>query len=434
MKKRDSSIIPILIDNNWDMIQNLEEYKILEKTEVWQKYTQKYLEYEEKGILNKISETQEVENVLNSEEYKKYSAKVHPILMKEEMDFITKKKLNVGGAIVNTEGLTKLQGADYVKRIGDAITEAVNSVKRIERNPNNRYKKKPLIPNPQFHDTKDFKEFFGKHFATGEGDIILDFFSGSATTAHAVMQLNAEDGGNRKYIMVQSPEQCSRDSEAYKAGYRTIAELGAERIRRAGKKIKQDTGKDIDYGFKYFRVSSPNKKDVCFNPLMSDEEKEQYLNGDKFKEDRTDEDLLYDTFIKAGIQLDRKYQKRTVNGRNYFIVINASIKWDEIKALCTDENEAVGDSFEFCFHNEKRQKEIKYITRDKYNEYFANLILNNIYIFIYEKNVSNIVWEKLAKHQPAKIYTVERSLKLLGAEKVKEIVKGISPNTEILVM
>lgn len=432
MKKRDSSIIPIWIDNNWDMIQNLEEYKILEKTEVWQKYTQKYLEYEEKGILNKISETQEVENVLNSEEYKKYSAKVHPILMKEEMDFITKKKLNVGGAIVNTEGLTKLQGADYVKRIGDAITEAVNSVKKVERNQNNRYKKKPLIPNPKFHDTRDFKEFFGKHFANGEGDIILDFFSGSATTAHAVMQLNAEDGGNRKYIMVQSPEQCSRDSEAYKAGYRTIAELGAERIRRAGKKIKEDTGKDIDYGFKYFRVSSPNKKDVCFNPLMSDEEKEQYLNGDKFKEDRTDEDLLYDTFIKAGIQLDRKYQKRTVNGRNYFIVINASIKWDEVKALSKDE--PVDDSLEFQFYNEKRQKEKKYISLETYNGYFANLILNNIYIFIYEKNVSNIVWEKLAKYQPAKIYTVERSLKLLGAEKVKEIVKGISPNTEILVM
>lgn len=352
--------------------------------------------------------------------------------LKEKLDEITRKKINVGGAIVNTEGLTKLQSADYVSRISNAITEAVNSVKKVERNPNNRFKKKPLIPNSKFHDTKDFKEFFGKHFATGEGDIILDFFSGSATTAHAVMQLNAEDGGNRKYIMVQSPEQCSRDSEAYKAGYRTIAELGAERIRRAGKKIKQDTGKDIDYGFKYFRVSSPNKKDVCFNPLMSDEEKEKYLNGDKFKEDRTDEDLLYETFIRAGIQLDRKYQKRTVNGRNYFIVINASIKWDEVKALSKDE--PVDDSLEFQFYNEKRQKEKKYISLETYNGYFANLILNNIYIFIYEKDVSCIVWEKLAKQQPAKIYTIERSLKLLGAEKVKEIVKGISPKTEILVM
>lgn len=434
MIKKDSSIIPSLIDDFYQEFINLEEYKNLERTEVWKKYVEKFRELGAQGNFEKIFDTPEYENLKNSEEHKKFEEKILPIISKEALSLATDSTLNVGGAIVSTKGLTKLQGADYVKRVSNAITEAVNSVKKVERNPNNRFKKKPLIPNPQFHDTRDFKEFFGKHFATGEGDIILDFFSGSATTAHAVMDLNAEDGGNRKYIMVQSPEQCSRDSEAYKAGYRTLAELGAERIRRAGKKIKEDTGKDIDYGFKYFRVSSPNKKDVCFNPLMSDEEKEKYLNGDKFKEDRTDEDLLYDTFIKAGIQLDKKVQKRTVNGRNYFIVINASIKWDEIKALCTDENEAVGDSFEFCFHNEKRQKEIKYITRDKYNEYFANLILNNIYIFIYEKNVSNIVWEKLAKHQPAKIYTIERSLKLLGAEKVKEIVKGISPKTEILVM
>lgn len=432
MIKKDSTIIPNLIDDFYKEFSNLEEYKILEKTEVWKKYVEKFRELGAQGNFEKIYDTPEYQNLKNSEEHKKFEEKILPIISKEALSLAINNKANVGGAIINTEGLTKLQGADYVKRIGDAITEAVKSVKRIERNPNNRYKKKPLIPNPQFHDTKDFKEFFGKHFADGEGDIILDFFSGSATTAHAVMELNAADGGNRKYIMVQSPEQCSRDSEAYKAGYRTIAELGAERIRRAGKKIKEDTGKDIDYGFKYFRVSSPNQKDVCFNPLMSDEEKEQYLNGDKYKEDRTDEDLLYDTFIKAGIQFDRKYQKRTVNGRNYFIVIDASIKWDEVKAL--SKNEPVDDSLEFQFYNEKRQIEKKYITLESYNGYFANLILDNIYIFIYEKNVSNIVWEKLAKYQPAKIYTVERSLKLLGAEKVKEIVKGISPDTEILVM
>ena len=432
MKKRDSSIIPNLIDDFYQEFINLEEYKNLEKTEVWKKYVEKFRELGAQGNFEKIFDTPEYENLKNSEEHKKFEEKILPIISKEALSLATDSTLNVGGAIVSTKGLTKLQGADYVKRVSNAITEAVNSVKKVERNPNNRFKKKPLIPNPQFHDTRDFKEFFGKHFATGEGDIILDFFSGSATTAHAIMDLNAEDGGNRKYIMVQSPEQCSRDSEAYKAGYRTIAELGAERIRRAGKKIKEDTGKDIDYGFKYFRVSSPNKKDVCFNPLMSDEEKEQYLNGDKYKEDRTDEDLLYETFIKAGIQLDRKYQKRTVNGRNYFIVINASIKWDEVKALSKDE--PVDDSLELQFYNEKRQKEKKYISLKTYNGYFANLILNNIYIFIYEKDVSCIVWEKLAKQQPAKIYTIERSLKLLGAEKVKEIVKGISPKTEILVM
>lgn len=91
---------------------------------------------------------------------------------------------------------------------------------------------------------------------TKEYDIILDFFSGSATTAHAVMDINAEDGGNRKYIMVQLPEPCDEKSEAYKAGYENIAEIGKERIRRAGKKIKEETGADIDYGFRVYKVDS----------------------------------------------------------------------------------------------------------------------------------------------------------------------------------
>jgi len=91
-----------------------------------------------------------------------------------------------------------------------------------------------------------------------ENEIVLDFFSGSATTAHAVMELNAEDGGCRKYIMVQLPEPCDEKSEAYKAGYETIAEIGKERIRRAGKKIKEETGADIDYGFRVYRVDSLN--------------------------------------------------------------------------------------------------------------------------------------------------------------------------------
>jgi adenine-specific DNA-methyltransferase len=101
---------------------------------------------------------------------------------------------------------------------------------------------------------------------TQEDSIILDFFSGSATTAHAVMQLNAEDGGNRKYIMVQLPEPTDEASEAYKAGYKNIAELGKERIRRAGEKIKEETGAGIDYGFRVFKVDSTNMKNVYYRP------------------------------------------------------------------------------------------------------------------------------------------------------------------------
>lgn len=106
--------------------------------------------------------------------------------------------------------------------------------------------------------------------ATNEDDIVLDFFSGSATTAHAVMQLNAEDGGNRKFILVQLPEQIKEDKPAYKAGYRTIDEIGCERIRRAAKKIKEETSADIDYGFKTFYLNEL-KEDVLTNLLSFDD-------------------------------------------------------------------------------------------------------------------------------------------------------------------
>ena len=189
MTKKDSSIIKKMIDD--DLLLESKEFKELSETEDYKKFME--ICYKENFNVDKVFATSEAYKVLHSKEFNKLFAKY----------FVNKKlkdKVNIGGALINTEGLTELQSADYVSRISNAITEAVSSVKKVERNPNNRYKKKPLIPNSQFHDTKDFKEFFGKHFATGEGDIILDFFSGSATTAHAVMQLNAEDGGNRKYI------------------------------------------------------------------------------------------------------------------------------------------------------------------------------------------------------------------------------------------
>ena len=98
-----------------------------------------------------------------------------------------------------------------------------------------------------------------------KNDIILDFFSGSSTTAHAVMQLNAEDGGNRKFIMVQLPESCNEKSEAFKAGYKNICEIGKERIRRAGKKIIEETGKtDLDVGFRVLKLDSSNMKETRY--------------------------------------------------------------------------------------------------------------------------------------------------------------------------
>ena len=135
--------------------------------------------------------------------------------------------------------------------------------------------------------------------------IILDFFSGSATTAHAVMQLNADDGGHRKFIMVQLPELCGEKTEAFKAGYKNICEIGKERIRRAGDKIKADNPlgtQDLDIGFRVFRVDSSNMKDVYYQP--EDLEQQSIFNlVSNIKDDRTDMDLLYACLLDWGVEI-----------------------------------------------------------------------------------------------------------------------------------
>lgn len=152
--------------------------------------------------------------------------------------------------------------------------------------------------------------------------IILDFFSGSATTAHAVMKLNAEDGGNRKFIMVQLPEKTDEKSEAYKAGYKNICEIGKERIRRAGKKIKEDN-KDkegiekLDIGFRVFRLDTSNMEDVYYTPQEFDE---QNLFADNVKSDRTNEDLLFQVMLDLGIELSVKIEVKEIADKTVHMV------------------------------------------------------------------------------------------------------------------
>ena len=149
-----------------------------------------------------------------------------------------------------------------------------------------------------------------------ENGIILDFFSGSGTSAHAVMQLNAEDNGHRKYILMQLPAETGETSEAYKMGYKTICDIGEERIRRAGKKIKEETGADIDYGF---RVDSSNMKDVYYKP--SDvKQAELDLFTDNIKEDRTPEDLLIQVMLDLGVLLSSKVEEKEIAGKKVFSV------------------------------------------------------------------------------------------------------------------
>ena len=152
--------------------------------------------------------------------------------------------------------------------------------------------------------------------------IIFDFFSGSATTAHAVMQLNAEDGGHRKFIMVQLPEATDEKSEAYKAGYKTICEIGKERIRRAGKKIKEDsplTTQDLDIGFRVLKCDTSNMKEVYYNPAEYEASLFSSLE-DNIKEDRTPEDLLFQVMLDLGVLLSGKIEETTIAGKKVFNV------------------------------------------------------------------------------------------------------------------
>ena len=170
-----------------------------------------------------------------------------------------------------------------------------------------------------------------------KNNIILDFFSGSATTAHAVMQLNAEDGGHRKFIMVQLPELCEEGSEAAKAGYKNICEIGKERIRRAGKKIaeelaaksakenadsplfNQSQASSLDIGFRVLKLDSTNMRDVYYSPEALKQE-DLFAQADNVKEDRTAEDLLFQVMLEKDIPLSSRIETQEVAGKTIYNV------------------------------------------------------------------------------------------------------------------
>lgn len=206
---------------------------------------------------------------------------------------------------------------------------------------------KDLVTNIQNGDNEVQKLFLGKKYFDYPKSVdlvkvitnclnfkkgfILDFFSGSATTAHSVMKLNAEDNGNRKFIMVQLPEICNENTEAYKNGYKTICDIGEERIRRAAKKIKEETNADIDYGFRVYKIDSSNMKDIYYKP--SDLKQEQLkMFESNIKEDRTSEDLLTQVILDLGLTLDLKIEEKIIlNNKLYFVDNNSLI-------ACFDDN------------------------------------------------------------------------------------------------
>ena len=157
---------------------------------------------------------------------------------------------------------------------------------------------------------------------TNKDSLILDFFSGSSTTAHAVMKLNAEDGGNRKFIMVQLPEKTDEKGEAYKAGYKNICEIGKERIRRAGRKINEELGvrnEKLDIGFRVLKLDSSNMEDVYYTPK---EFSMSSLFNENVKADRTNEDLLFQVMLDLGIELSVSIRNEELGIRNDITVFN----------------------------------------------------------------------------------------------------------------
>ena len=222
---------------------------------------------------------------------------------------------------------------------------------------------------------------------TTDDDIILDFFSGSATTAHAVMQLNAEDGGNRKFIMVQLPELCDEKSEAYKAGYKNICEIGKERIRRAGKKILEEKGdqisigdeekKPLDIGFKVFKLDTSNLKLWDNTPITGDDQIELFterMNSMIYsiKDDRTDMDVVYEVMLKMGVPLDVPVQYIEVNGKIVYIVGEFLLMIALFKNITAEDIESIAAyapakiiCAESSFKDDSALSNAHYILRDK---------------------------------------------------------------------
>ena len=208
-------------------------------------------------------------------------------------------------------------------------------------------------------------------YSTKDNDIIMDFFSGSATTAHAAMQLNSEDGGHRKFIMVQLPESTDEKSEAHKAGYKTICEIGKERIRRAGAKIKEENPlgtQQLDVGFRVLKCDTTNMKDVYYNP--ADYEVDLFdMMTDNIKVDRTPEDLLFQVMLDLGIELSSKIEETVIASKKVFDVadgfliacFDADVTDETIKAIAQKQpyyfvmrdsslaNDSVATNFEQIF-------------------------------------------------------------------------------------
>lgn len=241
-----------------------------------------------------------------------YAVRKRTFVNKDDVLMIDGKMRYAASSMVNSRSIL-----DFSTNDGTNTLNAVLGKNAVFNNPKNLEMIKYLI---QLLEDKSF--------------IVLDFFSGSATTAQAVMQANMDDGGNRQFIMVQLPEETDAKSEAYKAGYKNICEIGKERIRRAGIKIKEEspiTTQDLDIGFRVLKCDTSNMKDVYYSPV--DYEMNLLdLMADNIKEDRTPEDLLFQVMLDLGVELSSKIEETVIAGKKVFNVA------DGFLIACFDED------------------------------------------------------------------------------------------------
>lgn len=196
----------------------------------------------------------------------------------------------------------------------------------VETTTNGTMLLKKLFNNASLFDNPKPVGFIKKilQLCTNQNSIVLDFFGGSSTTAHALMELNAEDGGTRQFIIVQIPQECDENSIAFSNGYKNICEIGEERIRRATKKIKEETNANIDYGFRVYKVDSSNMKDVYYAPTDLQQSQLNMFESN-IKEDRTSEDLLTQVILDLGLTLDLSIEERKIFNNNVYFVENNSL-------------------------------------------------------------------------------------------------------------
>lgn len=307
-EKRPFSFFPILIKDNriYSIKQN--EYNLLyDKSKTF--FDDKYLEllkkeYQEKGYIVLLP-------IINNQ-YSSWRWSYSKVEKDKNEIIIIKTK--------NEYSLYKKQRPE----LGDIPTKKPKSIlyKPEYSSGNGTSQLKKIFDNKIFDNPKPIELI--KDLLTisvNNNDLVLDFFSGSSTTAHAVMQLNAEDGGKRNFIMVQLPEETDEKSEAFKAGYKNICEIGKERIRRAGEKIKEEAGINgqyLDIGFRVLKLDSSNMKDIYYSADKYDQNilQDMQLN---IKKDRTDLDLFFGCLVDWGLELDKPYTIKEINDHKVHI-------------------------------------------------------------------------------------------------------------------